>query len=428
MGKSALYSNTTGGNNTAIGISTLRLNTTGYNNTAIGASALYSNTTGSNNTAIGASALNRNTTGGINTAIGISTLYRNTTGYYNIAIGSWTFQNNTTGYKNTVVGNVAGASNVTGSNNTLVGFAAEVGTGNLNNATAIGYEAIATSSNQARIGSNLVSSIGGYANWSNISDGRAKKNIRTDVPGLDFIKLLQPVTFNLDLDIVDELLKIDKTKKPNKEELSPEAIEIDKKSREAKEKVVQTGFIAQDVEKVAQSIGYDFSGVDVDETGIYGLRYAEFVVPLVKAAQELSERNDSLQAQVSDLTKQVNDLTKLVHSLLENEAASASLKSENVVELTTGLQELTNSGVSLQQNSPNPFNQSTVIRYTLPKTDKQAQIAISNIAGQIIKQIPLRLGTDSITIERGAFPAGIYYYSLYVGNSLIDTKKMILTN
>jgi hypothetical protein len=31
------------------------------------------------------------------------------------------------------------------------------------------------------------------------------------------------------------------------------------------------------------------------------------------------------------------------------------------------------------------------------------------------------------TIEGGALLAGIYYYSLYVGNSLIDTKKMILT-
>ena len=128
------------------------------------------------------------------------------------------------------------------------------------------------------------------------------------MPGLAFINRLQPVTFNLDLDAIDGPLKIDRTKKrPGEEELSPELIEINKKAREAKEKVIQTGFIAQDVEDIAKSIGYDFSGVDVDETGVYGLRYAEFVVPLVKAVQELSA--------------QVNELTELVHRLQQKEAS-----------------------------------------------------------------------------------------------------------
>ena len=81
----------------------------------------------------------------------------------------------------------------------------------------------------------------------------------------------------------------------------------------------------------------------------------------------------------------------------------------------------------LFQNSPNPFSRSTVIRYTLPQTDKPVQIVISNTAGNIVRQIPLQPGTDSITIEGGALPAGIYHYSLCVGNSLIDTKKLILT-
>jgi hypothetical protein len=81
----------------------------------------------------------------------------------------------------------------------------------------------------------------------------------------------------------------------------------------------------------------------------------------------------------------------------------------------------------LQQNSPNPFSQSTTIRYTLPQTGKQAQMVISNTAGNVVRQIPLQPGTGSITIEGGALSAGIYYYSLYVDGSLIDTKQMILT-
>ena len=39
--------------------------------------------------------------------------------------------------------------------------------------------------------------------------GRIKKNIRAEVPGLAFINLLQPVTYNLDLDAYDEIRKLD---------------------------------------------------------------------------------------------------------------------------------------------------------------------------------------------------------------------------
>jgi hypothetical protein len=49
----ALYSNTTGTNNTAYGFRALRQSSTASNNTAIGRDALYSNTTGANNTAHG---------------------------------------------------------------------------------------------------------------------------------------------------------------------------------------------------------------------------------------------------------------------------------------------------------------------------------------------------------------------------------------
>jgi hypothetical protein len=83
----ALYSNTTGYWNSAIGASALYSNTTGYSNSAIGANALYSNTTGSSNSAIGVNALYSNTTGYSNSAIGVNALYSNTTGSSNSAIG-----------------------------------------------------------------------------------------------------------------------------------------------------------------------------------------------------------------------------------------------------------------------------------------------------------------------------------------------------
>jgi hypothetical protein len=72
--------------------------------------------------------------------------------------------------------------------------------------------------------------------------------------------------------------------------LSPEEpSEIILRSRDEKSLITYTGFIAQEVEKAANSIGFDFSGVDKSEEAAgapQGLRYASFVVPLVKAVQE----------------------------------------------------------------------------------------------------------------------------------------------
>jgi len=357
-GYQALYSNTIGGNNTANGYQAMFSNTTGYNNTASGVQALFSNTTGICNTASGYQALYKNTDGQFNIANGFQTLYNNTTGSYNIAGGHYALYNNTTGNNNTAYGNAtlinnttgsgntafgvsalfsnttgennaangigalinnstghyntasgfySLANNTTGSYNTAIGCWASVNSNDLTNATALGSYAFATASNQVRIGNSYVTSIGGFAAWSNFSDGRAKRNIRQNVPGLAFINRLQPVTYNLDLDAVDELMKIDRTDSLSRS--MPQYLQdINNRAREAKQKQVQTGFVAQDVEAVAKSIGFEFSGLDVDESGIYGLRYAEFVVPLVKAVQELSEQNEKLQKQVDELTGLVNQL------------------------------------------------------------------------------------------------------------------------
>ena len=68
-------------------------------------------------------------------------------------------------------------------------------------------------------------------------------------------------------------------------------------SKYDKEQIRYTGFIAQEVEEAAKELGYDFSGVDApkNDKDFYGLRYAEFVVPLVKGMQEQQEQIAALQ-------------------------------------------------------------------------------------------------------------------------------------
>ena len=63
MGHGTLAVNTTGGYNTAVGMSALNLNTIGIFNTALGAYALSVNTTGQYNTAVGYEAMKSNIVG-----------------------------------------------------------------------------------------------------------------------------------------------------------------------------------------------------------------------------------------------------------------------------------------------------------------------------------------------------------------------------
>ncbi|MEP6674339.1 MAG: tail fiber domain-containing protein [Ferruginibacter sp.] len=337
IGYKSLQANTTGENNTAVGNSTLYANTTGYNNIAIGLSPLYANITGWENVAIGTSALVTNTQGDHNTAVGTSALYYNTTGANNCSYGYRANTGNTTGLKNVALGvesmylNNAGSYNVAvgvqagyhtvnaqfntcigytagdaydmGYNNTILGANCDVGGNGFFNCIAIGQATVSPASSAARIGNGATNSIGGQVGWSTLSDGRFKTDVKENVKGLDFILQLRPVTYYLDAMAVSKKLK---------ENHGMEWSEQMKNAIKEKTAMLQSGFIAQEVETAANKVGYDFSGVDKpkNENDLYGLRYGEFVVPLVKAVQEQQELIKSQQQQIDVLNKRLAALEK----------------------------------------------------------------------------------------------------------------------
>ncbi|HQV01193.1 MAG: hypothetical protein JNK61_06290 [Bacteroidia bacterium] len=63
-----------------------------------------------------------------------------------------------------------------------------------------------------------------------------------------------------------------------------------------KDKIIYSGFIEQEVVATAQNSGYNFSGIHrpPNDKDTCTLSYAEFVVPLAKAVQEVSEQNTAL--------------------------------------------------------------------------------------------------------------------------------------
>ena len=423
VGEKAMQSNTSGGSNSAFGSGALFTNTTSIANTALGFQSLYNTSSGGYNTAVGYQAGYSNTSGDLNLFLGEEAGFANTTGSFNSYGGYHAGIANTTGSFNTYYGYAAGISNTDGSQNTYVGYEAGLYSTGSNN-TFLGYETSttdATYSNSTAVGngSSIVddaavilgnaatSLIESYASYFTFSDGRYKKNVKEDVAGLDFINKLRPVTYNLDVTGINKALNAD-------EKLFTNNVV------QNKEKKQYSGFIAQEVEKAANDLNYDFSGVKkpANSKSFYALSYADFVPPLVKAVQQLSKRNDSLQQTNASLQSQINELKAAVQTLANKQGIDVSSASINT-SITSA---------SLAQNVPNPYNHTTSIAYSLPAAFSSAQIVVINNLGKILKTISVSgSGKGVLHLDASTLAAGSYNYSLYVDGKLIDTKQMLLT-
>jgi trimeric autotransporter adhesin len=110
---------------------------------------------------------------------------------------------------------------------------------------------------------------------------------------------LQPVTYNFD------------TKKYQNHIMKNLPDSIKSKMLEGKNisntNVVQTGFLAQDIEKVCKDLKYDFDGLHIpeNESDNYSVAYSQFVTPLVKGMQEQQHTISSLKNQNDNLEKRL---------------------------------------------------------------------------------------------------------------------------
>jgi hypothetical protein len=274
---------------------------------------------------------------------------------------------------------------------------------------AIGHGTIVYASNYARFGNSATTAYQGWASWSTASDGRFKRNIQENVSGLAFINKLRPVTYTYDASGMDAFLH---KNNPGENGERAEENKMHIKALQEKEKVTYTGFIAQEVQNAAKELQFDFSGVDApqNENDIYALRYSDFVVPLVKAVQELSKENEELKRKaerMDALEKEVAELKALV------------IGSNNPVVHTLAY---------LEQNAPNPVSGTTTIRYHVPETSTSASLTLTNAKGQVVKTVSLNnRGTNQLSLNTTGLAAGTYNYTLYIDGKQASSKRLVIT-
>lgn len=371
IGEQALYSGSPfGANSIAVGYQAL-YSGSGFdgNDIAIGYRALYSGSGyEGNNIAIGSRTLELRG-GSSNIAIGRAALYRNA-GFENIAIGRYTGSTMENGYFNTLLGtDIYGADS-------------------LWNSTAIGARTAVHNSNQVVIGDSYITSIGGHVNWTAFSDGRFKKNIRNNVHGLDFILQLKPVTYTVDTKSLHQWLRKNDTATDSRKKFADKHITEQKNSY-----YVYSGLVAQEVEQTAKKIGYDFSGVDApgNPDGVYGLRYAEFVVPLIKAMQEQQTIIEELKQRLLILEKQNSKI-----NLLEVQVQQKGKKTVLIY--------------------PNPSGNFI----TVQSEEQFGQALITDVNGRTVKQVNHLPGL--LKIDVGDITPGIYFIRLISGEATFTGK------
>lgn len=213
----------------------------------------------------------------------------------NFRVGTNSLKNVTSGGSNTIIGINAGDSITSGSENVVIGKNADISSPDSHNEIVIGTDTTGVHSNVAVVGNEEITKL--YAGsdggatifaYEHIqgSDSRIKENVKDLGKCLPFINSLRPVLYEKvkPVNYPDEL----KNKiYPNNK---PRTMTDEEKNRS------NLGFIAQEVE-VSKNNNLDqpidnMVNVNLD-TGLYTLSYDKFVVPLVKAIQELKQETDN---------------------------------------------------------------------------------------------------------------------------------------
>lgn len=161
------------------------------------------------------------------------------------------------------------------------------------------------------------------------------------------------------------------------------------------------GFLAQELKEIYPEL------VKQDTLGYYYVNYTGLIPLLLEALKEQKTEIETLKLAFSNNNSEPKKVGAIKTSLTETDAITYPV---------------------LDQNTPNPFNISTSIGYSLPATVTKSSIYIYDMNGVQLKSYEItERGKGSIIIQGYELTAGMYLYALIADGKVIDTKRMILT-
>ena len=177
----------------------------------------------------------------------------------------------------------------------------------------------------------------------------------------------------------------------------PDSVSVEKvlKSADIDIEKKHFGLIAQELQTIYPEL------VVEGQDGYLCINYVELVPVLIRSIQELNQKIEILEKTSDGYSKRAPSVSNI----------DSPMFSKNV----------------LYQNTPNPFKETSTIRFSLEDNIRTANICIFDMTGKMLKKIPVSNGDSSITISKGELGEGMFFYSLIVDNREIDTKRMIIT-
>ncbi|HEY6977869.1 MAG TPA: T9SS type A sorting domain-containing protein [Chitinophagaceae bacterium] len=203
-----------------------------------------------------------------------------------------------------------------------------------------------------------------------------------------------------------------KSKSKNDAEKAPDVLEkvmqLDiKKLHSAESKVGEDrryGMMAQDVEKIfPEAVHHKI--MNSDKQDVYAVNYSAFGMIALKAIQEQQQKIITLEDRIAKLEAALNN------------GSISSTGSNNIMGKEI-------SGVSLEQNQPNPFNQTTTIRYRIPQ-NVAGHINLFDANGTLVKTFKTNESGQAV-ITGNDLKVGTYTYTLVVNGRIAASRKLIV--
>ena len=268
--------------------------------------------------------------------------------------------------------------------------AAILGTMSINSAGVYGRYAGAFSGD-VYVSGNLTAT-----NYITYSDQNLKENIAPltsdgDEPAIEKVMDMNVVKYNYkkrEIEVDENVLN-----SMSEDELA--SLELERERAEQDAKQLHFGLIAQELQTIYPNL------VIEGQDGNLAINYVELVPVLIQSIQELKQEISEMKGE--------GQITK-APTATAIESATAEAKSS-----------------MLYQNTPNPFNGQTTIRFQIADGAHSAYICIFDMQGKQLQRHDLSTSDDSLTIDGTQLGAGMYLYSLIVDGREIDTKRMILS-